>query len=725
MNWSVARALAPVRARFNAWPGAGAPWADAAGWRLGIARRGDMAVVSLVVTIIMLMVLPIPTWMLDLLIAVSIVTSVALMMMSIYTPSPVSLTAFPNLLLFTTLLRLALNIASTKQILLHAHAGHIIETFGRLVVGGNALVGGVVFVIIAVVQFIVIAKGGERVAEVGARFTLDGMPGKQMSIDADLRAGLITKDEAKARRRALEQEIQWHGAMDGAMKFVKGDAICGLVIAFVNILAGIGVGVGMKDMDLAQAVQRYTLLTVGDGMVSQIPSLFASVAAGILITRVVSPEDGGGNVGRQIVAQVIAQPMVLVMTSAVTLMFIVVPGFPKLQFFALGAAAGALGLLLRCGERHLDAPGRQLVTQMRGDAERLVPSLFQTGAERAAVPLLVGVSTDLQTLLEPVSFGAALERERDKLYDSIGLPFPGLRLRCEASLAAGTYRILAQDVPVGQGVLEPRCRWLAAPASTASAPEGAELADAPGIGRGSWIDSARAGTLAPDAETFTPGEVLAAHVGAVIGERAAMFVGIQEVQSILDEVGRNQPDLVQEVARAIPLQRIAEVLRRLLQERISIRNTREILESMIVWAGREKDLSMLVEYVRIDVGAMTVARIAGGAAELPIIMLAQPTEQVLRESIQETLGGAFLALSPEHNEQLLRRACDLYREAAQRGTAPVFACSMDLRRHLKRALESVLPQVAVLSYQEIGDHVRVNAVGAIDFGDPTALPSAS
>jgi type III secretion protein V len=685
---------------------------DTSRWQASIARRGDLMIVALLVTIIGLMVLPIPPLLLDLFIAISIASSVALLMMSVYVPSPVALTAFPNMLLFTTLLRLSLSIASTKQILLHAHAGHIIETFGRLVVGGSALVGGVVFVVIAVVQFIVIAKGSERVAEVGARFTLDAMPGKQMSIDADLRGGLILKDEAKAKRLALEQESAWHGAMDGTMKFVKGDAICGLVIAFVNILAGIAVGVGTKGMTLAQAVQRYTLLTVGDGMVAQIPSLFSCVAAGILITRVASPDERGANVGRVIVHQIVAQPMVLVMTGAVMLMFLAVPGFPKLQFFMLGAGIGVLGFLMMRGERHLDAPERQLVPQMRGDAERLVPAMMQAQAERAASPVLVKLAPDLQRVLDPELFGQALSAEREKLYESIGLPFPGIRLRYEQALPQRAYRILAQDIPAGDGELQAASRWVVSSTDTEQR--------VPGMAPGAWIEQSK---LPAGAQSFSASDVLAAHIGAVIRQRAALFIGIQDVQSMLDDIGRNQPELVQEVTRAIPLQRVADILRRLLQEDLSIRNSREILESLIVWAPREKDVTLLTEYVRIDLGAMTVARIAKGAAELGIVMLSQPAEQIMRDSIQETLGGAFLALGPDRNDLLLRQARTLYDEAAERGTAPVFACSMDVRRHLKRALEASLPNVPVLSYQEIGDHVRVVSMGAIelDASEPLAL----
>jgi type III secretion protein V len=295
--------------------------------------------------------------------------------------------------------------------------------------------------------------------------------------------------------------------------------------------------------------------------------------------------------------------------------------------------------------------------------------------------VLVKLAPGLQRVLDPATFGEALTRERGKLYEAIGLPFPGLRLRYDEALPDGAYRILAQDIPVADGEL----RRAAGPAAA--------------------------------------GDALAVHIGALIRERAALFVGIQEVQAMLDDIGRNQPELVQEVTRAIPLQRIADIMRRLLLEDLSIRNTREILESLIVWAPREKDVTLLAEYVRIDLGAMTMARVAAGRAELPIVMLSQPAEQVVRDAIQETLGGAFLALGPVRNDLLLRQARTLYDQAVERDLTPVFACSMDVRRHVKRALEAVLPKVPVLSYQEIGDHVRVVSLGAIelDASEPLAL----
>ncbi|MGH8239774.1 MAG: FHIPEP family type III secretion protein, partial [Steroidobacteraceae bacterium] len=297
-----------------------------------LARRGDLALAALIIAVIALLILPMPTPILDTLIAVNLAASIALLMLSLYIPSALGLSTFPSLLLLTTLFRLSLNIASTKLILLEAHAGHVIETFGRLIVGGNVVVGLVVFLIIAIVQFIVIAKGAERVAEVGARFSLDGMPGKQMSIDADLRAGIIDKEEAQRRRREIEQESQLHGAMDGAMKFVKGDAVAGIIIAFVNVVAGIAIGSTMHGMAIGEAVSTYAVLSVGDGMVSQIPSLFVSIAAGMVITRVDGKSQARTHLGGQIVQQVLAHPAALLMAAAVVGAFLLVPGLPFWQF---------------------------------------------------------------------------------------------------------------------------------------------------------------------------------------------------------------------------------------------------------------------------------------------------------------------------------------------------------------------------------------------------------
>jgi type III secretion protein V len=680
-------------------------------------KRGAVVLILLIVAIIALMVLPVPTAMLDFLIAINIAVSVALLMLSIYVPSASGLSTFPSLLMFTTLLRLALNIASTKQILLHANAGHIIETFGRLVVGGNPLVGGVVFVVIAVVQFIVIAKGAERVAEVGARFTLDGMPGKQMSIDADLRAGMINADEARRRRSALEEESQWHGAMDGAMKFVKGDAIAALIIAFVNIIAGIGVGAGMHGMTVGEAVNRYTLLTVGDGMVSQIPSLFVSVAAGILITRVSGTLDARTNLGSQIVSQVLSHPTSLAMTALVVGAFVAVPGFPKLQFAFLGLLIGSLAHLAFKVERAIVKPERMPMPAMRGDAEREPPNFVEITPSRASVPVLIKISPSVQPGLRAQEFGDALSRIRYKVYEKLGLPFPGVRLRYDESMAADGYAILAQDMQKASGTLVRGCVRVeeSHPQLMSVRTEQDQIAPAFGdLTVGVWIPSEKAALITEAPKPLAAEDVLALHTMSVILTHADMFLGIQEVQRMIEEAAKQMPDLAQEVTRAVPLQRIADVMRRLVQEDVSIRNTREIFESLVTWAPKEKDVVMLTEYVRVDLGAVTVSRLSKERHELPVIAFSPEAENTIRSAIQTTIGGSFMALGLDRIDSLMKQIESALEHAHSNDQKPIMACSMDVRRYVKKAIESTFPQLPVLSYQELGSHIQVISVGQIE-----------
>ena len=680
-----------------------------------LAQRGDVLVVAVVVSVIVLMVLPVPLALLDMLIAVNISASVGLLMLAIYVPSAAGLSTFPSLLLFTTILRLSLNIASLKQILLNAHAGHIIETFGRLVVGGNPLVGGVVFVVIAVVQFIVIAKGAERVAEVGARFTLDGMPGKQMSIDADVRAGTISAEEARRRRAGLETESQWHGAMDGAMKFVKGDAIAALIIAFINIIAGIGVGAS-KGMSVGEAVNRYTLLTVGEGMVSQIPSLFVSLAAGLLITRVSSTLDKRSNLGTQLMTQLLSQPMSLAMTAAVVIAFVAVPGFPKLQFALLGLAIGAVAHLAFRSERQAPAPADHAMPAMRGDAEKEIPKFIEDEGGRASVPVLIRIAPELRKHLRADLFGTAIAAGRQRLYEGLGLPFPGIRLRVDSALTGGQYVIHAQDIVKARGEVRGGCLRLenghAQAAALAGGAEGAAAAFA-GRADGIWAPLVRVLDLSADPSVLTPEQVIAEHACAVISAHADLFLGIQEVQMVIEDTSKTMPELAQEVVRAVPLQRIADVMRRLVQEGIPIRNIREIFESLIVWAPREKDVVLLTEYVRVDLGAVTVSRLADGRSELPLIVLVPDAEAAVRAAIQTTIGGSFLALGLDRVDSLLAQIRDLLQKAVESNTKPVLACSMDVRRYLRKAVEPTFPELTVLSYQELGSHIRVMSVGQV------------
>jgi type III secretion protein V len=627
----------------------------AALWVQRLTSRSDLAIALLLAAIVVLFVLPIPPFLLDAMIALSIASGVGLLMLATYVHSPLALSTFPALLLLTTLFRLALSIGSTKQILMHAHAGDIIESFGRLVIGGSVVVGLVVFLVIAVVQFLVIAKGSERIAEVGARFTLDAMPGKQMSIDADLRAGLIDKEEARRRRDALSQESQMHGAMDGAMKFVKNDAIATILIALINIVAGISVGVGIKGMAFADAINRYTILTVGDGMVAQIPSLFVSIAAGVLITRVAG-RGQGNNLGTQIAEQLTAQPAALLATGALLIAFAWMPGFPKLVFIGLGLIVGGTGwLLLREKKRSVSIEDAQLVSAQREGSIARHP-LVDRGDSLIAHPLLLRLPMSLRERIDPAQMDASLGARRQALQRELGLPFPGLRLRFEEQMPEGHWAVDVQEV-----MTEPNA-W----------PSEAD-ADLPG-----W---------------------LAAQVATVIRRRADAFIGMQEVQSLIGRVETQLPDLVSELHRTVPLQRITDVLRRLVQEGVSLRYLREIFESLITWGAKEKDVVMLTEYVRVDLGRLLSYRHLDGQGRLNAWVLDTDTEQAFRECVQQGVGGSFLALPPEVASQVMTNAQALIKTE---GDEPmVLLASMDVRRYVKKFFGAQFPDLVVLSFQEL------------------------
>ncbi len=632
-------------------------------WLQRLTQRSDIALALLVTATVALIVLPIPPFVLDSLIAVSIASSVGLLMLSMYVHSPSALSTFPALLLFTTLFRLALSIASTKQILLHAHAGDIIESFGRLVVGGNVVVGLVVFLVIAVVQFLVIAKGSERIAEVGARFTLDAMPGKQMSIDADLRAGLIDKEEARRRRQALGQESQMHGAMDGAMKFVKNDAIATLLIALINIVGGISIGVGMKDMAFGDAVSRYTILTVGDGMVAQIPSLFVSIAAGVLITRVAG-RNGGNNLGVQISEQIAAQPTALLATGTLLIAFALVPGFPKLQFIGLALLVGGAGwMLLRESKRSASIDTARIASSQReGNVQQ--HALVDAGDSLIAHPLLLRLPPSLRERIDPALMDAALADRRRALQRELGVPFPGLQLRFDADLAEGHYAIDVQEV----------------------AADGA--------------------ALPPEADADLP-HWLANRVTTVIRRRADAFVGMQEVQSLIGRVESQLPDLVSELHRTVPLQRMSDVLRRLVQEGVSLRYLREIFESLITWGAKEKDVVMLTEYVRVDLGRLLSHRHLDAQGRLHAWVLDTDTEQTFRQCVQQGVGGSFLALPPDTARQVMASALAAIKP--QEGEAAVLLASMDVRRYVKKFFATQFPDLVVLSFQELPAEAEIVA----------------
>lgn len=641
-----------------------------------LARYSDLVLVAGVVAIVALMVLPLPALMIDVLVAVNIVIGLMLLLVSIYLSSPLEFSVFPSVLLITTLFRLALAIATTRMILLHAHAGHIIDTFGKMVAGGNLVVGLVVFLIITVVQFIVIAKGAERVAEVAARFTLDAMPGKQLSIDSDLRSGLIDKDEARRRRKELELESKLHGSLDGAMKFVKGDAIAGIVIIVINLLGGLAVGVLQQGMDMSTAMLRYSILTIGDGMVSQIPALLGAMSAGLLVTR--TTDESHRHLGDAIRQQLGAKPRVLLVAGGLCGLFALVPGFPGAVFAALGLAIGSVGALgtpiIRARLERVSRPAAAAVGRKREVTEQVLATAPLM--PRPAVPLLLELPAEV---LQGDAGGELLRALHEVLEDvqlQLGLALPRVnvhgRIGALPGDASAAWQLLAYEVPIAKGDLpEPLAEGLAQATRQA------------------------------------------------LRRHAALFLGIQETSALLTRSSGEFPDVVKEVLRVLPMQRLAEILRRLVEEEIPIRQLRDVLETLADVGQREKDVHTLTEFARIALKRQISHRHAP-QGNLRALLLAPELETQLRNSIRVAGGVHQLALDPGTAQAVLDRCLGAIRDHRPDAiVAPV-----DLRRHLRKLIEPDAFDTPVLSYQELMPTLKLDLLARIGLPDTPLLQAA-
>ncbi|NJN47107.1 MAG: type III secretion system export apparatus subunit SctV [Candidatus Competibacteraceae bacterium] len=682
---------------------------------LALTRRSDITLALLLVAVIFMMILPIPTVLVDTLIAINIGGAVVLLMVAVYIPTPLSFSAFPSVLLLSTLFRLALSITTTRLILLQADAGAIVYTFGDFVVAGNLVVGLVVFLIITLVQFIVITKGSERVAEVSARFSLDAMPGKQMSIDSDLRAGVITVDQARFRRNRLEKESQLYGAMDGAMKFVKGDAIAGLCIIVVNILGGISVGVLQQNMSVGEALQLYAILTVGDGLVAQIPALFVAITAGIIVTRVTAEESI--NLGADIGAQILAQPNALLIGAALMLGFAFIPGFPMLIFLLLGLGMGSVGFTLKAlAKPGVDSSLESLPATAAAGQQPLIRPLDLFDEEVAAAPLLVEIAETARDGLMPEFFNDELLRVRRALNRDLGVPFPGVDIRFSDALDEDRYVIYLQEIPVGRGRLGLE-RMLIAQGSEQLQllkipyqEEPSFIANLPAL----WVDVEHAETLYEHGiEPLAATQIVCLHLAGILRRYADQFVGIQETHYLLSQLEPRHAELVKEAQRVVPLPKIADVLQRLVAEDISIRDLRSILEALVKWGQREKEPELLSEYVRSSLKRQISYRFSAGGNILPVYLIDPATEETLRNSVHQTPTGSYLALEPNASRNLLDKLRSSLGVPAGQTRRPALLTTLDIRRHLRQLIQVDFQDVPVLSYQELTPDITVQPLGQI------------
>ncbi len=657
----------------------------------------DLMVALMLLLAIAMMIMPIPIIVIDTLIGFNLGFAILLLMVALYISSPLDLSSLPGVILISTVFRLALTIATTRLILAEGDAGSIIHTFGDFVISGNITVGIVIFLIVTMVQFIVLAKGAERVAEVSARFTLDALPGKQMGIDAELRNGHIDENEARSRRAALERESQLRGAMDGAMKFVKGDAIAGLVVICINMLGGITIGLLSKGMSFDEALHQYTLLTIGDALISQIPALLLSITAASIVTRVDGPDRF--NLGTDIVNQLTASTHAVRLAACVLVVMGFVPGFP-LPVFLILAAVFATASFVKGPKKGANvtamAPAR--------------PHTQSVPAE--ALPFALFLARSLAHAIDEDELHQHITRVSGLVSADLGIMIPRIPVQVDQQLPDSEFRIDVEGVPVEQDLMDPTQLALADDRANIEL-SGIPFRHDPGTDR-IWIEQSHAPALtAAGIGHHWPSEILALRVHTALTRYAPRFVGIQETRQLLSQMEQEYADLVKEVLRTTPIPRIAEVLRRLLDEGIPIRNTRLVLEALAEWSEREQNVILLAEYVRSGLGRQICHRYANVHRVVPVFIIERETEDIVRSAVRDTAVGPYLVLEDRQSEMLLSQMRQIHSNMVPGQPGPVILASMDVRRFVRGFLTRNGIDLAVLSYQDLTSDFTIQPVGSL------------
>ena len=683
--------------------------------QLRVIAQGSFGIPLLLLTVLAMMTLPIPPLLLDALFSFNIALSLVVLLVAVYALRPLDFAVFPTILLVTTLLRLALNVASTRVVLLEGHtgpdaAGHVIEAFGKVVIGGNYVVGMVVFLILIIINFVVVTKGAGRISEVSARFTLDAMPGKQMAIDADLNAGLINQDEARRRREEVAQEADFYGAMDGASKFVRGDAVAGVLILAINLIGGLAIGVMQHDLPFADAMQIYSLLTIGDGLVAQIPALLLSTTAAIMVTRVTTAND----MGDQILNQMFDSPRALAVAAALLGVMGMVPGMPHLAFIGLAVLAGAGAWLIRRRAREAAKAG-----PAAAEIARVAPAPpAELGWDDVAPVDVIGLEVGyrLIPMVDKAQGGALLGRikgVRKKLSQEMGFLGPPVHIRDNLELLPNAYRILLMGVAMGEAEVYPERELAINPGQVFGRVDGLECRD-PAFGLDAvWIERSqheRAQTLGytvVDAST-----VVATHLNQVLLEHIDELIGHEEVEQLLQKLAKISPKLAEElVPGTLTINQLLGVLKNLLAEGVPIRDIRSIAEAIAAQAPRGKDPVALTAAARVALGRTIFQQISGNAASLPVITLDPQMEQVLMKSLQR--GGApgaeaeDIVLEPTLAERLQRSMNEAAQRQEAQGKAPVLLVPGPLRTVLARFMRHTNRATKVISYQEVPGNKQV------------------
>lgn len=687
-----------------------------------LSKNSDVLMGFAAMSILMVMIIPIPAMMLDLFLTLNITIAIVILLVGMYVLRPVDFSAFPSILLLVTLFRLSLNIASTRLILLHGNegiqaAGGVIKAFGSFVVGGNYVVGLIVFIILVVVNFMVITKGAGRIAEVAARFTLDAMPGKQMSIDADLNAGLIDENEARRRREAITKESEYYGSMDGANKFVRGDAIAGIIITLINIIAGFAIGVFQNDMSFADAAQNYTLLTIGDGLVSQVPALIISTAAGIVVSRAGS----NSNLGREISAQLFNRPRVMAVAGVILFLFGLIPGMPSIPFIVLAIIAGGISYFVyqtdrqHAAEEETDGEVAESEEDPQGpDDFKPLPPLDIVGLEigYSLIPL-VDVNQDGELL-------GRIKSIRRQIAQEVGIVVPSVHIQDNMQLKPGEYRVLLKGNEVGSGNLMTNHYLAMNPGVVADESVRGIPTTEPTYGIDAlWIkEEQREEAISKGFTVVDLATVMTTHISDVIRRHANELIGRQEVQDMLDSLKESHPKVVEElVPNLISLGGVVKVLQNLVMEQVPIRDLLTIVESMADWAPVVKQIDVLTEHVRQALHRTITNQYLTPDNELMVVTLGHPLERRVAEAIERTDQGEFLSIDPQLAQLIMKNLAKQLEKFGPMNLQPVVLCSSQIRLHFKKLSDRFMPNISVLSYDEIVPNVKIQSIGVVELAD--------
>jgi len=690
-----------------------------------LLRQGDMWLILGVFGTVLLLVLPVPPLLLDLLLTFSIALSLLILLIILYVEQPADFTGFPTLLLFVTLFRLGLNVASTRLILLDGYAGHVIESFGNFVVRGNYVVGLVIFFILVLINFVVITKGAGRIAEVAARFTLDAMPGKQMAIDAELSAGILTEAEAKAKRRKVEQEADFYGAMDGASKFVRGDAIAAVLITLINVIGGFAIGIVQKGMPLSEALQRYTLLSIGDGLVSQIPALITSMAAGMLVTRAASRDSLGNELARQL----LFYPKAVTILTWMLLAFAIVPGLPMMPFLILACITGFLGKKLKQAAAARPVPGSPEALAAAAAKDGKAPAAGTAAATNstgeklenllAVDALQIELGYSLVSLADVRKGGDLLERVtgvRRNFAQEMGVIVPPIRLRDNLQIGANEYRFLLKGQAIAQGTLMTGY-WLAMNATNSRAilkgiPTVEPVFQLPAT----WItDVERRNAEMAGFTVVDTSSVLVTHLTETVRRHCSEILSRQDVQNLLDNLKQTHPTVVNELIPAqLSVGQVQRILQNLLSEGVSIRNLSGILEKVGDYASITKNPDELSEYARRGLGAQITKPLQSDVGKLKAITLDPKLEQQIAQGVRQSPSEIALLLDPKLARHVMDSLSKLIQQMLAGGHPPVVLCSPGIRLAFRRFFEGTFNDLSVLSYAEVPPRLEVQSAGTVN-----------